>query len=106
VTAETAYLFWRGLAFPAGSANVAVDRLHAGLTYWDALVANSVIPVMDKTERYDAGAIDFDTGLALLRSQINVLMQAAEGGDRSQLGDYVEYVDALTAANAEVRLLP
>jgi hypothetical protein len=105
VSTNEAYRFWRGLIFPGGSADPAVDRLHAGLTHWDGLVANSVIPVMDRTENYDPGAVDFDAGLALLRRQMSTLMPSAADEDRLLLRDYVEYVDALMAANAEVREL-
>ena len=103
MSTKKAYRFWRGLVFPSGSANAEVDRLHASLTYWDALVANTVIPVMDQTESYDDGKVDFDTGLALLRGQLIALMTKADAADRVRLCDYVQYVDALVAANEEVR---
>ncbi|HEX4687354.1 MAG TPA: hypothetical protein VH228_11265 [Nocardioides sp.] len=96
---RTAYDAWRALPFPSGSSVDEVDEAHADLAYWDAMTAETVVPMVERASAYDPGVLDFPSGLAALRDRLLVLREAVSDSEADVLGGYVEYVDALVAVN-------
>jgi type I site-specific restriction endonuclease len=57
IMSETdAYARWRNEPFPSGSTT---DEVHADLAYWDAMVADTVIPIVDEEELFREYPSDF-----------------------------------------------
>lgn len=106
MTRDAAYSRWRGMSFPPGSAADQVDELHAELAYWDAMVAEAVIPVVADGRPYDPGVLDLDAGLRALAERIAMVSATARGDEAALLRQYADYAEALTAANAEVQRSP
>jgi hypothetical protein len=98
---DAAYSRWRGLSFPPGSATDQVDELHAELAYWDAMVADTVIPVVADGRPYDPGVLGLGAGLRALAERIAMVLATARGDEAALLRQYADYAQALTAVNAE-----
>lgn len=80
-----------------------MDELHADLAYWDAMVADAVLPVAELELPYDSGVLDLDAGLSALADRIGAVSESASGDDAALLRRYADYASALMAANTEAR---
>lgn len=85
---------WRDRAFPPGSANDALDELHADLVLADTWVAETVIPFLERGV-YDPAQVDVVWALHDLDARAAKLEQASDGADRQLAGAYREYIDCL-----------
>ncbi len=73
--------------------------MHADLAYWDAMTAEAVLSMVERSGRYDPGVLDFPAGLAALRERLMALRANVGGSDADRLDRYVRYADALAAVN-------
>ena len=73
--------------------------MHAELVYWDAMTAEAVLPMMERSSPYDPGELDFSAGLNGLRERLVALRAKVSGSIADTLDGYVEYADALADVN-------
>jgi hypothetical protein len=95
---------WRALPFPEASPEDFVDEIHKDLAYWDAMVADTIVPVMERGARHDSGMLDLEAGLTALGGKISAAIAGSDssaGVDRVR--DYDAYLATLSAANFEAR---
>jgi hypothetical protein len=93
---EKAYADWRDRRFPPGSANDAVDELHADLALADTWVAEAAVPVMDGREHTPV-RVDVSGELRALRKRATALLEHVGTADQALVTSYVDYIDALAA---------
>lgn len=84
---------WRSAAFPRGSAVDALDEIHADLALYDACVAESVVPFLDRGV-WEPAAIDVLGALDELSLRIASL-QAVGTDDSEAASSYATYADML-----------
>jgi hypothetical protein len=90
-----AYAAWRQRSFPPGSANEAIDELHADLALADSWVADSVIPY-EENRIHEPAQVDVLAELTRLRGRADQLA-SAENADDAQLAlAYRDYIDSLS----------
>jgi hypothetical protein len=77
-----------------------LDELNKELAYWDAMVADTIIPVAQQGIPYNSGVLDLAQGLRVYRQRLlDTLANDAPG--RASLTEHVAYADLLIAANLE-----
>jgi hypothetical protein len=70
------------------------------------MVADTVIPVVERGTPYDSGVLDLEHGLRALADRIAAVRAAGSAEDAARLRQYAEYADALRAATAEAQPRP
>lgn len=90
-----AYKAWRDCSFPPGSADDAIDELHADLALADHWVVESVVPYVERGI-YKPAHVDVLTELSQLRERAERLLPVASAGDAQIVLAYREYVDLLS----------
>jgi hypothetical protein len=90
-----AYAAWRQRPFPPGSANEAIDELHADLALADSWVADSVIPYAENRVHKPA-QVDVLAELTRFRERADQLALAANGDDAQLALAYRDYIDSLS----------
>ena len=105
IMSETdAYARWRKEPFPTGSSTDEVDEVdevHADLAYWDAMVADTVIPVVENDAAYNSGVLDIEFGLSQLKARTLALHERSSPSDATTLAAYQRYIELLIAANTQ-----
>jgi hypothetical protein len=96
-----AYGRWRNEPFPEGSTTDEVDEAHADLAYWDIMVADRVIPVVENGAAYNAGVLDIEFGLSQLHARTLALRERSSPSDAETLAAFQRYIELLIAANAQ-----
>jgi hypothetical protein len=91
---EDAYIAWRNQPFPPGSADDALDELHADLALADTWVAGSVIPYVERG-LFQPAHLDVIEELGKLRNRA-VELRTRRGEESPSLPDsYRDYADLL-----------
>jgi hypothetical protein len=101
VVTDSAYRRWRDQPFPASSVDDDLDELHKDLAYWDAMVADTIIPAIEHGARYNPGVLDLNHGLAGYREKAVTASQQAGPAEAALIAQYLAYADLLIVANAE-----
>jgi hypothetical protein len=91
---EDAYTSWRGQPFPPGSADDALDELHADLVLADTWVAESVVPFVERG-LYQPARIDVIAELRKLRDRAVQLRRDRAGDDAGLCDAYRDYAGLL-----------
>jgi hypothetical protein len=98
----SAYERWRAATFPEpSSTDDEVDDIRSDLIYWDAMVADIVIPAVQRGVAYDSGVLDLDGGLSALAEKISAALARTSGTGLVDLRSYAAYLDLLVATNQE-----
>jgi hypothetical protein len=100
LVSDSAYARWRAQPFPNSSEDDELDELNKDLAYWDAMVADAIVPMMERGAAYDAGVLDLQAGLASCRQRL-VASQRSGRSDALRIHQLLAYMDLLLAANAE-----
>jgi hypothetical protein len=93
---DDTYNQWRAASFPNGSANDAVDELHAQLAQWDALVADEVIPIAGGHSHRPGAVNNIAMELETLCARIGSLVDGIGPADQELLRQYGEYCALLS----------
>jgi hypothetical protein len=80
-----AYARWRNEPFPSGSTTDEVDEVHGDLAYWDAMVADTVIPIVENGAAYNSGVLDIEFGLSQLNARTLALRERSSPNDATTL---------------------
>src|SRR5687767_6823529 len=92
---DSSYRAWRGAPMPAGSANDDLDEVHADLVAADALVADLVVPFVERGVRTRT-PVDVVQSLRSLRERAIELAGELHGDDVVTAESYRRYADLLT----------
>jgi hypothetical protein len=98
---DSAYSRWRTASFPAGGVSETIDAAHADLAYWDAMVADTIVPITESGAAYDSGALDLSAGLSAFRQKLSEEANRAAPDEAAVFADYAQYTELMIAANAE-----
>jgi C1A family cysteine protease len=92
-----AYSAWRAKPFPAGSADEALDELHAELATWDTWIASTLVPFIDHG-RISRDQVDVTAELNKLARHADNLAHSLDGENLKKAQEYREYADLLSRA--------
>jgi len=91
---EAAVSTWRHKPFPSGSANDALDELHADLALADTWVAEAVIPFVDHGT-FQPAQVDVIGETRKLRDRAAQLGRSSSGEDKTLADAYRDYAALL-----------
>ena len=92
---EEAYRAWRSQPFPRGSSWDPLDELHSHLAYADTMVAELIIPFVERRKRFP-DRLDTPTILRDIRERARTLASRASGeDDRKLANEYDDYARRL-----------